>query len=71
MNKVEKKELVAVPAKNVGEAVDKNEEDGWRGWKNELKEIIKENNKNISLDNLEKIAIKRYREFSQEDQKDE
>lgn len=43
--------------------MDESEVNGWKGWKNELKEIVKQNNKKIELEELQVKAIKRYREF--------
>ena len=39
------------------------EESGWKGWKNEIKDIVKQSNKKIELEELQVKVIKRYREF--------
>ena len=50
----------------------KEEESGWRGWKNEIKDIIKSHDSKMEMGELQQMAIKRYREFTPEsDEKDE
>ena len=48
------------------------EENDWKGWKNEIKSIIKENDSCILKEDLEEKTLKRYKETNPEsDLKDE
>ena len=42
------------------------EEGSWKGWKNEIKSIIKVNDRRILKSNLEEKVLKRYREGNPE-----
>lgn len=39
------------------------EENEWRGWKNEIKQVIKESGKKVLLEELEGQVLKRYKQF--------